>query len=174
MAPRTVPLLVASTLALAMASCSNRTDPADGTGAPAADERLLAFVECMRAEGVALADPVVDGDRVEIGPGPGGTPPDRDEFEAAEAACAEQGLTPFTDPAERPDPAAGADRADRALAFARCARASGVTLPDPVFEGDSIANWDVDELGIDLDDPEIVEIGDRCAEESQFDPNVEG
>lgn len=174
MAPRTVPLLVASSLALAVASCSNRTDPADGTSAPAADERLLAFVECMRAEGVALADPVVDGERVEIGPGPGGALPDRDEFEAAEAACAEQGLAPFTEPVERPDPAAAADRADRALAFAGCVRASGIALPDPIFEGDSIINWDVDELGIDLDDPEIVEIGNRCVEETQFDPTVEG
>lgn len=145
---------------LALGACRGGDDPAavatlsgaDGESAAAADEGapteedVLAWVECMRGEGIDIADPSVDGEgdvvlgagpRVVIGrpgvasgtgDGDGPEPPDREEFEEAVEACGE------------PPRAGGAlseeDRRafqDAALAMARCMREHGVDFPDPVF-----------------------------------------
>ena len=149
---------------LLLGACSGSDDPAvatlsgaEGKSAAAADddapteEDVLAWVECMREQGIDIADPSVDGEGdVVLGAGPrvvigrpgtisgstsaSGTdgdapePPDRDEFEKAIGTCGE------------PPRAGGSlseeDRQafqDAALRMAQCMRDQGVDFPDPVF-----------------------------------------
>jgi hypothetical protein len=134
-------------------------DAADGEATQAADDgdneaELLAWVECMRDEGIPLDDPVRDDDGnvsisgpgIQIGGGPGaasGPPPaaaDAEEedlpppetMEAARDACGD------------PPPIIGDERGavdeeamqETMLEFAECMRAEGATdFPDPDFSG---------------------------------------
>lgn len=133
------------------------------------DEGLLEFVRCMRRQGIQLADPKITGeDKVEIRPAQGAPIASRADFDAATEACEREGYSRFgtTKPKRTVEP----DREDNAIEFARCARREGVDLPDPRFEDGAITNWSPAALGIDLDDPDVVAIGETCARESGFDP----
>lgn len=129
---------------------------------------LVDFVRCMRRHGVALGDPIVEGDRVEIPPAEGAPLASRADFEAATAACEDEGHSRFGSDGER-------RRLDRrqeeeAVAFARCVRRKGIELPDPRFQNATVSNWDPEQLGIDLDDPEVVAVGEQCTAATGFDP----
>ena len=109
----------------------------------ATEEEVLAWVECMRGEGIQVPDPTVDDDgNLVLGAGPvvvaDGTddtgdgqnaqPLDGDKFRAATEECGD------------PPRAGGAfteeDRQafqDAALEMARCLRGEGLDVPDPDF-----------------------------------------
>lgn len=105
------------------------------------EQALLDWVECMRGEGLDIADPTVDSDgNLVLGGGPGGArpsdgdsqadPPDRDAIEAATTKCG------------NPPQTAGGNfsQEDRdafqesALLLAQCMRDEGITdFADPDF-----------------------------------------
>lgn len=149
-----------------LAGCGDGAGPV--AGGEGRDEGLLAFVRCMRGEGIPLADPVETGDgKVEVMPAPGQPLAGRAAFDAAVAACERRGLRRFGDGSR---PGGDRSREDGAVAFARCVRRLGIDLPDPRFRDGEVANWAPSELGIDIEAPAVVAVGERCARETGFDP----
>lgn len=140
----------------------------DAGGGASADRGLVEFVGCMRRQGIQLGDPVVTGDdKVEIRPAPGAPVAPRAAFDAATRACEAEGYSRFGD-GERQH--LDRSKEDQAVAFARCARRQGIDLPDPRFEDGAITNWEPDGLGIDVEAPDVVAVGESCAGESGFNP----
>lgn len=180
-------------LALALAACGTDTTEDDGVasldggtaggaataasdGAPEGasdpadtEEELLAYVECLRGEGLDVPDPSVDGDGdVTLGgPGGGGAgaePPDPEELEAATEVCGELPEGAVAGVAELDS----AEFEDAALAFAECMRENGVDVPDPDLSGGGPAGGG-DGGGpfggaVDLDDPEVAAAVEACQE----------
>jgi hypothetical protein len=151
-------LLIAATAvitALAIAGC--RGDSNDGEGVATAGgtptssaagsnsdagaddgdmaEKMRKFAACMREQGIDMPDPEVDSEgrvRMQVGEGSneGGTPPDREKFEAAQKACKQYlpngGEPPKMDP----------EQVEQARQFAKCMRENGVPdFPDPQADG---------------------------------------
>jgi hypothetical protein len=102
------------------------TDPAPGD----TEQQLLAFAECMRAEGVDLPDPTVDADG-----NPQLVPPDDFELEDLDAlqdaaeACEEylEGVALGFEDLDL------TSLTDTLVEFAACMRDNGYDLPDPDF-----------------------------------------
>ena len=151
-------------------------------GAPAArptptqEDALVSFADCLRRQGINVADPefLPDGGW-KLLPASGRPVTPRHEFEAAVAGCkpilTAAGLKL---PNERDDDIArDITVEDRALGFAACVRTAGFDLPDPAVEDGRVTNWDPEALGIDLDDPDVQRVADRCARTSGFDPRKE-
>jgi hypothetical protein len=146
--------LVALT-ALAVAGCRGDTDDGEGvataggtptssatgdtsnTGAADGDigEKMRRFASCMREHGIDMPDPEVDSEgrvRMQFGEGPneGGTPPDREKFEAAQKEC--QQYLPNGGEPPKMDP----EQVEQARQFAKCMRENGVPdFPDPQADG---------------------------------------
>jgi hypothetical protein len=146
---------LAAATALALASCRGDSDDGEGVatagGAPTSSatgnnsdagaddgdmaEKMRKFAACMRENGIDMPDPEVDSEgrvRMQIGQGPneGGTPPDREKFEAAQQACKQYlpngGEPPKMDP----------EQVEQARQFAKCMRENGVPdFPDPQADG---------------------------------------
>jgi hypothetical protein len=152
---RTLIAALAAVTALAIAGC--RGDSNDGEGvataggtptssaagndgnAGASDgdmaEQMRRFASCMREQGIDMPDPEVDSEgrvRMQVGEGPndGGTPPDREKFEAAQKAC--QQYLPNGGEPPKMDP----EQVEQARQFAKCMRENGVpNFPDPEADG---------------------------------------
>lgn len=133
-----------------VASLAGSTAEAAGTRVVADDgeateEEILAWVECMREQGLDIPDPTVDADgnlRIGGGPRPGGAgggttattaageaqPIDREAMQAATEECG-----------RRPRTGGGFSEEDRqemqdaALEFAQCLRDEGLDVADPDF-----------------------------------------
>jgi hypothetical protein len=148
---------LAAAAALAFAGCRGDSNEGEGVatagGAPTSTatgnnsdagaddgdtaEKMRKFAACMRENGIDMPDPEVDGEgrvRVQIGGGGaeagGGTPPDREKFEAAQKACKQYlpngGEPPKMDP----------EQVEQARQFAKCMRENGVPdFPDPQADG---------------------------------------
>ena len=143
-------LVALSTLALVVAACGS-SEPSGGvaslddststTGETSdnptvgTEEAVLAFAECLRAEGLDVVDPDFDGEggfnfdfregfRLE-----GGGP--NEEFRGALEVCGEL-LEDVRQQFERPDIS---EIQDDLLAFAECMRGNGVDVADPDFSG---------------------------------------
>ena len=139
------------------------------------EERLLAFAQCMRDNGVDFPDPVVEADgTVTFGfrPGSAGGGPavlreiGRDpDLPAAREAC--QGLVEGVAFGSGPG---GFDRIeiqDALLEFARCMRDHGVDIGDPDLRAFGPGGSDDDQPGgpfgvIDLDDPDWAAAFEVC------------
>jgi hypothetical protein len=131
---RAAAAIPAALCAAALGACGG----GEGEGAERASARerfedaQTRFAQCMRRNGVDVADPQ-DG-RIVIGPGrgEGGKPPDSERFRRAEEKC-----SPILRDARPPEPSEAEQREfeERALAFARCMREQGVDVPDPEVDG---------------------------------------
>jgi hypothetical protein len=152
---RTLIVTLAALTALAVTGCRGDTDDSEGvataggaptstatgnnsnTGADDGDtgEKMRRFASCMREHGIDMPDPEVDSEgrvRMQIGGGPneGGTPPDREKFEAARKEC--QQYLPNGGEPPKMDP----EQVEQARQFARCMRENGVpNFPDPQADG---------------------------------------
>jgi hypothetical protein len=97
------------------------------------------FAKCMRAHGINMPDPKVSGDggsvQIQVGTG-GGSQPNSQKLNAAQKACQHFMAAAGPNGGKRPDAAAQHKMQQQALAFARCMRAHGVDMPDPVFGAD--------------------------------------
>jgi len=109
---------------------------AGGTASPSAsptasrnaEDAMLEFARCMRANGVDIPDPSGEGP-ITIGPD-GQEPADQATLDKARKAC-EKYLPDIGGAGDRPDP----KMQDRMLKFATCMREHGVDMPDPEFRG---------------------------------------
>lgn len=139
-----------ATLASEGASAAAGADTA-ASDAPT-EEEILDWVECMRNEGLDIADPTVNEDgNLVLGGGPRGglggprpaagstattvagaaaQPPDREAFQGAVETCGQ--------PPRAAGNFSGEDRQafqDAALELAQCMRDEGLDVPDPDFSG---------------------------------------
>ncbi|HEV2768968.1 MAG TPA: hypothetical protein VGV40_02130 [Solirubrobacteraceae bacterium] len=131
--------MTAATLASVLLAACGGGSGNEGGGADAADgasrsakaqDAMLKFAQCMRREGVEMADPGGNG-LVTVGPGSGDgdEPPNSARFRRAEQTC-ERYLREAGPPPQlsEEDPE---EFERKALAFTRCMREQGVDLPDP-------------------------------------------
>ena len=138
-------LTVVPALALVVAACSSSPDTggvaslddtatATTTSAQdaqvSAEDAMLAFTQCMRDQGIDMADPTFDGRGgfgIQIQPGAEGTF-DRQKMDAAQQAC-QQYLADVQQSFDRSDPS---EMEDQLVTFAQCMRDQGITdFPDP-------------------------------------------
>jgi hypothetical protein len=111
-------------------------DQQTGSGSARKDpqEAALDFAKCMRARGVDMPDPEVDGQgriRVTIGrPAGKGSRPDPKKLNAAQQACGSLLGGGGAGPGKL-DPKAR----DAMVDFARCMREHGIDMPDPTGNG---------------------------------------
>jgi hypothetical protein len=164
-------------LAVAVAACGGG-DKDDGvaslgggkatatTAAGGSGDRVqaaLAFARCMRQHGVDLPDPQLSGDNIVQDLGDNGE--DDPKVKAAQQACKQHlpngGQPPKLSPQQQ----------QRMLAFARCMRQHGVSMPDPKITADVIAQ----ELprGLDPDDPRLSAAEHACHQYGSLPP-IEG
>lgn len=109
----------------------------DDSGSPArasAEDQALKFAQCMRENGIDLADPEVgaDGGMVQRLGGPGSEGRiDPQRLEAAQKACRK-----YQPDIERDlSPEEQQEFRDRILEHTKCMREHGIDMPDPQFEG---------------------------------------
>jgi hypothetical protein len=124
-----------------------KATPTTGAGG-SQDERQAAlnWARCVRQHGVNLPDPQLSGDggiiqRFPRGVGKG---PDDPKFRAAEQACRQ--YQPDGGQPGRPSP----QEQQEALAFARCMRQHGISMPDPQITAEGIVEQFP--TGVDRDD----------------------
>lgn len=134
---------VLAVVALLVAGCGSNSDSsgvasaggsgkASATTAPKAnqEQQALKFTQCLREQGINMADPTVDAKgNVRLRPPMGSDEPSRAEMQKARDACQQylQGLQ---------QDFMGQDQTqfrDSLLKYAQCMRKNGYDLPDPNF-----------------------------------------
>jgi hypothetical protein len=144
--------------------------------AASSEEALLDFVECLRDQGVDIADPQVDADgNLVLNPeAPAGVDAAeqseadharfRDDYEAAQEVCGE----PPEDAVAGFDHGDEAEHDDNQLAYAQCMRDAGFDVPDP----DPSDTGDRErEEELDFDDP-AVQAADQQCRQDVFGPDA--
>lgn len=136
------------------------TDAADSDAADALDEeaKVMAFVQCMRDQGIEYKDPVVDSDgNVQRPEFVDGFMANREELAEPYAACA-QHLEGLTLGRERKDVT---ERVDQLVGLATCLRNKGYDVDDPTAE--TLDQWGMDfRVEFDWDDPAAKESYEEC------------
>lgn len=163
---------------LGAGDATTTTDGGGGGGGRTGDDAafqdaMVEFAECMREHGIDMQDPTVGegGGFVIVAPagGAAGTEADREDFEAADAAC-QHILEAVEDSRPQPSPEELAEMQDEALEFAECMREHGVDWPDPVFD-DGGARTQIGpgdgasaQSGPDPGDPDVQDAMEECGE----------
>ena len=127
-----------------------------GSGAAADPQAAsLAYVRCLRANGVDMPDPDPNG-LIQIAPG--SATPNQDEMQSLDGKCkAEREALQGT--MGEPDK----DFQDKALKMARCMREQGIDMPDPTMDSGGGATIN---LGDDqLDSPEFKKAQATCSKQ---------
>jgi hypothetical protein len=124
-------------------------------------QRALAWARCMRQHGVNLPDPQISGDMIVQDLGDKGE--DDPKVKAAQQACKQH--LPNGGQPQGPNPQ---QQQQRALAFARCMRQHGVSMPDPKVTAEGIAQ----ELprGLDPGDPRVQAAEHACHQYGSLPP----
>lgn len=150
------------------AGTQDSAEPAEAS-ARETEEQLVAYSQCLRDQGLDVADPEVDADgnlvmgrpRFGGGGGGGGTGGggfDRDAFVKAQETCGEPPVGGFG--------RAGGDASamqDTMLAFAECMRGEGFDVPDPDFSGATGGAGAGGIFGaLDRDDPKVAAAMESC------------
>ena len=173
--PRAWALLVLAA-GLTLTGCSTSTDgagvasldggaAAESAGDSAMSEaELLAYVQCVRDEGVEIADPTVDADgNLTLGGGSGGgdgtgePTVDHDALLAAQEVCGEVPTGTFGSGLR--DQTAFQDAA---LAFVQCMRDEGLEVADPDFSTTSGSGGGGMLGDLDRDDPAVIAALEIC------------
>jgi hypothetical protein len=164
-------------LALAATGCGGGSGKSNGvaslgagkatptTAAGGSSDRMqaaLAFARCMRQHGISLPDPLLSGDMIVQDLGNNGE--DDPKVKAAQQAYKQQHL-PNGGQAQRPNP----QQQQRMLAFARCMRQHGISMPDPKITAEGI----LQELprGLDPDDPRLRAAEHACHQYGSLPPS---
>ena len=136
------------------------------------EQAMLDFAQCMRDQGIDMADPTTDenGNFQMMRPSGGGEggefdPADREAMQAAREACSEY-LEGLAQQFDRPDMT---EMQDLMLEYAACMRENGVDMPDPDFadSADSPGQGPGARLGFtsgdyDPDDPVFQAANEAC------------
>jgi hypothetical protein len=139
-----------------VATLGDRSAPPSAEPAGDAEKEVMAYVECLRKQGVDMPDPTVDENgQLRLGRPANGGQIDREKLQAAQQTCGEppEGITSAAENLLS-DP----EFQDAALKFAKCMREQGVDMPDPDFG----------KLGsgmfgrLDRDDPEVAAAMEAC------------
>ena len=171
--------LLAVAAGLTLTACSTSTDgtqvaslqgagtsTADSAGTSASTEaELLAYVQCIRDQGVDIADPTVDADgNLTLGgggPGSGsgtGTPTiDHDALLAAQDVCGEVPTGAFGSAIRDTT-----EFQDAALAFVQCMRDEGIDVADPDFSTTSGPGGGGMLGDVDRTDPAVIAALETC------------
>jgi hypothetical protein len=126
---------------------------------PDDEAKVMAFVQCMRDQGIEFKDPVVDSEgnvqRPEFVEGFTAT---REELAAPYAACAHH-LEGLTLGRQRADVS---EQVDQFVALATCLRDKGYDVDDPTAE--TLDQWGADfRVEFDWDDPEAMAAYEECS-----------
>ncbi|MGL5859315.1 MAG: hypothetical protein ACRC35_13095 [Angustibacter sp.] len=123
------------------------------------EKEAVAYVECLRKQGIDLPDPTVDPDgTLQLQPPRGGIGSiDQSTFAKAQESCGPipEGLTGGFDPSD-------SQFQDNAVKFADCMRKEGVDVGDPDFSGGAAGNPQQIFPGLDLQDPQQQEAASKC------------
>ena len=133
------------------------------TGQEATEQAFLAFAQCMRDQGIDMADPTVDTDGNVIPARPnfasGSGTFDREAMQSARDTCGDA-LEGIVLGFERRD---DTEFQDQALAYAQCMRDNGVDMPDPDFsEGSGPGRGLFGGGDIDPTDPTFQSANEAC------------
>jgi hypothetical protein len=113
-----------------IASVSGGKTPSSATPSPTSSmslqDQLLAYAKCMRAHGVNMPDPQVNGGRVTFGMQAG---QDQAKVSAAQQACKQYAPNGGQPPSMSPE------QVEQARKYAACMRQHGVDFPDPQPDG---------------------------------------
>jgi hypothetical protein len=162
-------LILVVAIGLLLAACGSATGDVPSLGATSTagleqetfddEEAVMAFVQCMRDEGIEFKDPVVDSDgNVQEPEFVEGFVVTREELAAPYAACSHH-IEELTFGRERGDMSA---RIDQMVELATCLREKGYDVDDPTTE--TIEQWGADfRLGFDWDDPAAMEDYEECS-----------
>jgi hypothetical protein len=126
------------------------------------ESMMMAFTECLREQGLDVADPIIDADGNIGKPAPvSGGEFEKGALEAVWEAC-EEHLEGFTAEEESIDIS---EQVDQAVALAACLRDRGYDVADPTAE--SLDQWfDGFKDTIDRDDPAAITDYEECSTET--------
>jgi hypothetical protein len=157
----TVPL---ATAALALAACGDDDSTSSADGQAEFRQAALDYAECMRKNGVDMADPQFEGNGGVLMRGPR-SGADGPAFRQAEEECQQH-----LDKARPPEPSEEeqSEMRERALKHAQCMREHGIDFPDPTFGEDGRVEQRL-EGGVDPNDPAFQEAQRECA---RFTPGM--
>jgi hypothetical protein len=177
----TLPLLLTSLLLISVVGVSAQVatlstpDPnAEATKAPVAEldgeEAILAFVACLRDNGIDVPDPqfgaggAFGGDPEALAAIDFGSPDFLDAMEACQGFL--EALQPEIDPEQQ------AEQNEQLLLFAECMRSEGIDFPDPdPIRGLTIGSMRGDDGGLAIDpfSPDFQAASGVCSAESSLD-----
>src|SRR5262245_21149735 len=109
-------IVVAAAVALLLAGCSDKKEPA-AEASP--ENKAIKYAQCMREHGVPMEDPQIDGDKVQLTV-PSGAAIDPAKAKAAEEACKQ--YSPINGGGTKIDPSVSAQM----VQYAQCMRQNGV------------------------------------------------
>ena len=123
------------------------------------EEKMMAFVQCMRDQGIQYKDPVVDSDGNVQRPGfVEGFTSTREQLAAPYAACSHH-LEGLTFGRTRVDVT---EQVDKSVAIATCLRDKGYDVDDPTAE--TLGQWRSDfRVEFDWDDPRAQQAYQDCS-----------
>ncbi|MFC2046545.1 hypothetical protein ACFLTC_03380 [Chloroflexota bacterium] len=166
---RNVALILAIAFGLVLVACGSASDSVPSLGAtPTAvvgeetlgdEAKVMAFVQCMRDEGIEFKDPLVDSDgNVQFPELVEGLTVTREELAEPYAACAHH-LEGLSFGRQRGDVT---ERVDQLVALATCLRDKGYDVDDPTAE--TLDQWGADfRVEFDWDDPAAKEAYQECS-----------
>jgi hypothetical protein len=167
---KTAKLIMLIAIGLLLAACGSAADDVPSLEAtPTAvveDEALddeaavMAFVQCMRDEGIEFKDPVVDSDgNVKQPEFVEGFSVTREELAAPYEACFHH-IEGLTFGRERGDLS---EQVDQFVVLATCLRGKGYDVDDPTAE--TLDQWGTDfRVEFDWDDPDAMAAYETCSE----------
>ena len=169
MRKNTVILILSIAIGLLLAACGSSSDDVPSLGAtPTAlveqetlddEAAVMAFVQCMRDEGIEFKDPVIDSDgNVQQPEFVEGFTITRAELAAPYEACFHH-IEGLTFGRERGDMSA---RVDQMVELATCLRDKGYDVEDPTAE--TLEQWGADfRVEFDWSDPEAMQAYEDCS-----------
>ena len=141
---------------VASANGNQTTTTAEGAaGKVDPQEASLAYVKCLRANGVDVPDPDPNG-MIQIAPG--SATPNQDEMQSLEGKCKAE-RDALQGSVGEPDK----DFQDKALKMARCMREHGIDIPDPKVDGSGGATINLGDH--DIDSPEFMKAQATCSKQ---------
>jgi hypothetical protein len=166
---KTARLILLIAIGLLLAACNSTSDDVPSLAAtptavvedeiPDDEAAVMAFVQCMRDEGIELKDPVVDSDgNVQPPEVVEGVELTREEWAAPYEVCGHY-IEGTSFGREREDTSA---RGDQFVKIANCLSEKGYDVDEPTAE--TIDQWGIDfRVEFDWDDPEAMEAYEECS-----------
>jgi hypothetical protein len=167
--PKPLLLAVLAAISIGLTACGSKSEDVPSLQAtPTAvveenvlddEAKVMAFVQCMRDEGIEFQDPVVDSEgNVQPPELVEGFAVTREELAEPYAACAHH-IEGISFGRERRDLSA---RLDEFVELATCLREKGYDMDDPTAE--TLEIWLTDfRVEFDWDDPEAMEAYEECS-----------